>query len=842
MTDSTLISALLDLECDRRAAVGSLEAHLRAFDELLRLPHPMRLFVEPALTDHVGRLRGSHPTEVIPFDRDALLRLPHAARCETVRRDPAWRDQSDSLAESAVALVPGFVAMTLQKVPWLCALAADDPFGSRRFAWVDADLGPHPDRRYLRAALADPGFGRGGVGALALEAGEGMEVHGFPCHALTRLCEADRVSFDVSGALLAGDRPALKRLGAAWESLLEETLGAGLLGRETSLLTILAHREADLFSMRRLQPPPAPRTKAPRPLRRLRRARWRWQRYRIEDRAPPGPRIQLDRDPVEIHSVVCATDVPKSLWSLSSFVAQTALRPRVVIHDDGTLTPRDHRRYARYFEDIEILDAKKMDARMDEALAAWPLARRFRARPNFYCARKLFDVLFTARSEHVLVVDSDVLFFRRPERLLACMDESRPCFGSDYQSSYAASRIELERWWGREVLSCVNAGLLHVPVRAYRDRLDLVESYLSFAEEALSHRRPNHHEQTAHALLMTSLGAERLPSTYRVSGPLDGRVVSHHFVDDGRQRERFWRLGVPRVHGDVAAKLRSVRNSSEARGEIFATVCTDANPKLDWQCELLEHTWRAVGQPGRLVRLVAARDSDPLPVHRHARVVRMPHTNIHPVTGDDYPPYNRLFSFDAWLRDEKPEGTVLILDPDNVFRARLATEVSPGQPRAQRWMGFERWRERLVEHDVPGVDPEELQPVTWPALIHTRDLALLVPRWLDWTAEIRERLGRWESDMVALAIASREVGIVWSIETLGAWMNWPELEVAGAPLVHYCQPVEGRDGAILWYKRNYRPWSRIAADPREARLDYCRDLLRIVDDYARLRRTRGDSA
>jgi hypothetical protein len=842
VTDPTLISALLDLERDRNAAPAFLDARMRAFDELLRLSYPMRLFVEPALVDHVRRLRASHPTEVIPFDRDALLRLPHAARCEAARRDPAWRGQSDALAESAKAVVPGLLAMGLQKIPWLCALAAEDPFGSRRFAWVDADLGLHPGCRTLLAALADPDFGSGGVGALTAEVGEGMELHGLPRHAFTRLCEADRVSFDVSGALVAGERPALERLGAAFESLLEAILGAGLLGSESGLLAILAHREADLFSTRPLRPPPAPRPRAPRLLRRLRRARWRWQRYRIDDRAPPGPRIRLDRDGVEIHSVVCARDVAKSLWSLSSFVAQTGLRPRVVIHDDGTLTPRDHRRYQRYFEAIEILDAKATDARMHEALAAWPVARRLRARPDFYCARKLFDILFTARSEHVLVLDSDVLFFQRPDRLLACMAERRPCFGSDYQSSYAASRLELERWWGQEVLACVNAGLLHVPVRAYRDRLDLVEDYLAFAEKALSHRRLNHHEQTAHALLMTSLGAERLPSTYRVCGPLDGRVVSHHFVDDGRQRERFWRLGVPRVRRDVAAGLRSVRNASEARGEIFATVCTDANPRLDWQCELLEHTWRAVGQPGRFVRLVAARDSEPLPVHRHARVVRTPYANVHPATHDDYPPYNRLFSFDAWLRDEKPEGTVLILDPDCVFRARLAAEVSPGRPRAQRWLGFDRWRERLREHDVTGIDPETLQPVTWPALIHTRDLARLVPRWLEWTAAMRGRLGRWESDMVAFSIASREVGITWSIETLCAWMNWPEREVAGAPLVHYCQPVEGRDGAILWYKRDYRPWSRIAADPREARLDYCRDLLRIVDDYARLRRTRGDSA
>jgi hypothetical protein len=291
------------------------------------------------------------------------------------------------------------------------------------------------------------------------------------------------------------------------------------------------------------------------PLRRLKRALRVIRQRRIQDIAPPGPRLRLGLDPVEVHSVVCASDVPMSLWSLSSFVAFTGLRPRVVLHDDGTLTQAHRDAYARAFEGIEVLDAQAMDRATDQALQDHPVCAAFRRRPDFYCARKLFDLLVAAHAPTLLVLDSDVLFFRRPERLLECMAQGAPCFGSDYQSSYAAPPEALAAWRGAEVLPQVNAGLLHVPVEGYRSHLDLIERYLAFAQATLPPGQVNQHEQTAHALLMTELGAERLPAGYQLQGELGPHTVSHHFVRDGKQRARFWHRGVRRIRRDVARRL-----------------------------------------------------------------------------------------------------------------------------------------------------------------------------------------------------------------------------------------------------------------------------------------------
>ncbi|MGE0191702.1 MAG: hypothetical protein AB7T63_06620 [Planctomycetota bacterium] len=262
-------------------------------------------------------------------------------------------------------------------------------------------------------------------------------------------------------------------------------------------------------------------------------------------------------------------------------------------------------------------------------------------------------------------------------------------------------------------------------------------------------------------------------------------------------------------------------------------ICTDTAPALQWQCELLEHTWHAVQQPGQLLRLVAASADQPLPEHRHARVLRVPPSNLDPLGGDAYIAANRLSSLAHWLREEQPEGTVLILDPDMVFRTPQALWAAPGKPIAQRWVDF---GDGSWLADRMGVERSSLQPATWPIAIHTIDLASLLPRWSQRTVDVYRATGRWESDMFALVQAASEIGLSFDLATTCAWMPWPEATVAGAPIIHYCQPVQAHDGSTIWDKRSYHPWAT-DFEPALALLDYCRELLEIVMGYARLRST-----
>ena len=272
---------------------------------------------------------------------------------------------------------------------------------------------------------------------------------------------------------------------------------------------------------------------------------------------------------------------------------------------------------------------------------------------------------------------------------------------------------------------------------------------------------------------------------------------------------------------------------------IYSVICTDASDYVRWQCELLEHTWKRVGQPGELLHLAACAESRALPRHRYARVYRTRPVDSDPCTGTRYVPINRLFSLRQWLQEEKPRGTVLMLDPDCVFRQAISDEVDPGRPRAQHWVDFspvsfqeEAMRARL------GLDERaaaSIQQATWPLLIHTEDLARVLPIWIEYVTALEPVFG-WERDMFALTAACAQTGLRFSLGPVGVYMGWPEPVAASSPIIHYCQKIKDKDGDTLWFKQDYVPWEPI---PRaeHAALDYAREFLHILDTFAMRKRS-----
>ncbi len=118
---------------------------------------------------------------------------------------------------------------------------------------------------------------------------------------------------------------------------------------------------------------------------------------------------------------------------------------------------------------------------------------------------------------------------------------------------------------------------------------------------------------------------------------------------------------------------------------LHTVVCTDTNPYGDWQVDLLAHTFRRVGQPGELVRLVGVpRREDPLWTDG-ARIVSTSGTNSHPRSPEWYAGFNRLWSLHEWLSIERPTGSVLILDCDMVFRSSARWVAEPGVVIGQEW-------------------------------------------------------------------------------------------------------------------------------------------------------------
>lgn len=241
---------------------------------------------------------------------------------------------------------------------------------------------------------------------------------------------------------------------------------------------------------------------------------------------------------VEVHILTCHRDLLDAIWCLKTFCHFSNTRPAIVIHDDGTLGASDVETLLQHFHGCRIIRRADADAELTEVLSAYPHCLRFRLRPDFYCALKLFDAFHLARADKLLLLDSDLLFFRRPVELLKHIAADRPCFQRDYQDAYSMPRAALETTFGMAIEPMVNAGLMFLQRRHYSDNIDLIERYLGTATSDPA-RDVNRHEQTLHAMLLSKYGAKPLGDGYQISNQvaITDRTVAHHSVRDGSRGE-----------------------------------------------------------------------------------------------------------------------------------------------------------------------------------------------------------------------------------------------------------------------------------------------------------------
>ncbi len=251
---------------------------------------------------------------------------------------------------------------------------------------------------------------------------------------------------------------------------------------------------------------------------------------------------------LELHTLACEWDLVNTLWSLKTFYHFSGRKPGLVIYDDGSLSESAAKIFSEHFVNCRIIRREIFHQDMDTFLQGHNESRKYSRINSFYCALKLFGPMYYTKAEHVLYLDSDVLFFRKPNEMLNYIESGIPFYMSDYQNAYFYPVEFLNQLLGIELHHKINAGLFHVARSDFARHLDLVEEYFKKASALESTKHSvNRHEQTLAAILLSKAKAVRLDSNYQISkARVTDKTVSHHFVNDG-SRMGFYVAGLRRL-------------------------------------------------------------------------------------------------------------------------------------------------------------------------------------------------------------------------------------------------------------------------------------------------------
>jgi len=249
----------------------------------------------------------------------------------------------------------------------------------------------------------------------------------------------------------------------------------------------------------------------------------------------------------EIHFLTGARFWDQTAFCLYSLQRHAGQGLPAVFHDDGSTTDTIADRLGRLFPHARWRRHAEIVATLDQHLPAarFPVLReRWAAYPNI---RKLTDV-HVGSGGWKLVLDSDMLFFRRPDFLLAWLAApARPLHMVDVQESYGYSPALMRSLAGTAIPPLVNVGMTGLASESLD--WDKIEYWCRtlIAREKTSY----YLEQALIAMLVTGQPCAVAPAADYIVLPdetecRNPRAVLHHYVA-GSKRWYFretWRRTV----------------------------------------------------------------------------------------------------------------------------------------------------------------------------------------------------------------------------------------------------------------------------------------------------------
>jgi hypothetical protein len=245
---------------------------------------------------------------------------------------------------------------------------------------------------------------------------------------------------------------------------------------------------------------------------------------------PGAPRITL-------HLLTGQRFWYQTAFCLHSFARQSDVAVAAEIYDDGTFDDALRAQLARLGHEITIHSAASIRARLDAFLPEkqFPTLReRWLNYPNL---RKLTDP-HLGSTGWKLVIDSDLLFFRRPDFLLDwLMAPNRMLHAVDCQESYGYSRALMERLAGAPIPPLVNVGLCGLQ----SESLDWTELE-HWCAELIAREKTSYYLEQALVAMLAARASSRaiapaadyltMPALAEVRAP---RATMHHYVAESKR-------------------------------------------------------------------------------------------------------------------------------------------------------------------------------------------------------------------------------------------------------------------------------------------------------------------
>lgn len=253
--------------------------------------------------------------------------------------------------------------------------------------------------------------------------------------------------------------------------------------------------------------------------------------------------ITIEDSTVEVHTLLCKRDIHMYLWAIRSLVYHADIKCPIVVHDDGSLDELDYQLLRAKVPNIKIIPRSVADQKISVLLQDFPSCQVYRSRSILSLG--LFDYNLLSNADFILSFDSDILFFRSPEKLISAIREKdngviyHTCESSD--SSYASDPVLAKQF--SSIISGFNGGLIFYPRKIFE--LPEVEEIVSWLLNNKDNIKFRLGEQIVNAILVgrrTNFPFSAQYSNLPTANVVKDNLVSKHY--HSAVKGLFWLEGI----------------------------------------------------------------------------------------------------------------------------------------------------------------------------------------------------------------------------------------------------------------------------------------------------------
>ncbi len=248
---------------------------------------------------------------------------------------------------------------------------------------------------------------------------------------------------------------------------------------------------------------------------------------------------------LSVHVLTCHHDLVMLIWSLASFYQVMSIIGELYIHNDGTLNVRDKKILKKFFPSAKIIEPNEFFEKRNSELERCPLIKKIRDEcPEYVLLKKLLDPYLVSDKKHLLIIDSDLMWFKRPEEIE--QEIQNGCLNSLMMSG-AAKDGQLNYVYYQDGtklsadLAAFNSGI--VLYRKENFNLEKLVNYLAKIDLA---KPANKHfiEQAGYASCLENLKC-LLEDKYVVKEMVDDKILVKHYTSP--RRPLFYLEGLEKI-------------------------------------------------------------------------------------------------------------------------------------------------------------------------------------------------------------------------------------------------------------------------------------------------------